>query len=131
MVVVGGGGAAESDLARAQVAAARIPTSDRFHQREAGGRRGERRRLQTREKRVKTCQATSLRERLLQRGRSEGRTDAAAEEAFLASYALIEVNPESNLELIQIGTSLSLRADGKQFVNYNNKQKNSLHNLVE
>lgn len=82
---------------------------------------------------MKTCQATSLRERLLQRGRSEGRTDAAAEEAFLASYVLIEVNPESNLELIQIGTSLelSLRADGKQFVNYNNKQKNSLHNLVE
>lgn len=78
---------------------------------------------------MKTCQASSLRERFLQRGRSEGRTDAA-EEAFLASYVLIEVNPQSNLELIQIGTSLSLRADGKQFVNYN-KQKNSLHNLVE
>lgn len=77
---------------------------------------------------MKTCQATSLRERFLQRGRSEGRTDAAAEEAFLASYVLIEVNPQSNLELIQIGTSLPM---GKQFVNYNNKQKNSLHNLVE
>lgn len=78
---------------------------------------------------MKTCQARSLRERFLQRGRSE-RTTEAAEEALLASYVLIEVNPESDLERIQIGTSLSLRADGKQFVNYN-KKNNSLHNLVE
>lgn len=48
---------------------------------------------------MKTCQTTGLRERFLQRGRVE---PTAAEEAFLAGYVLIGVNPESNLELIQM-----------------------------